>query len=71
MCLAPPGKTIVTSRAMIGANDLRVDVLNDADALALLRSNGVKIEGQEAAAARWRRGWATWRWRSTSRRDVW
>ena len=50
MCLPPPARTLITSRMMVGADDLRIDVLEEADALALLAASGVDVTGDPAAA---------------------
>lgn len=46
MCPPPPAKTIITSRFIIDTNDIRVDVLSDEDALALLSAKHVDVASQ-------------------------
>ncbi|MFC1465807.1 MAG: tetratricopeptide repeat protein [Candidatus Brachytrichaceae bacterium NZ_4S206] len=41
MCPTAPAKTIITSRIMIDTDDIRVDVLNNDDALELLEAKGI------------------------------
>ncbi|MCL6509497.1 MAG: tetratricopeptide repeat protein [Anaerolineae bacterium] len=50
MCLPAPAKTIITSRTMIDTDDIRVDVLNDDDALGLLAAKGIDIASQREDA---------------------
>ncbi|BCX04022.1 MAG: hypothetical protein KatS3mg053_1960 [Candidatus Roseilinea sp.] len=46
MCPSAPAMTIITSRIMIDTDDLRVDVLNDDDALELLTAKGISAATQ-------------------------
>ncbi len=46
MCPAVPAKTIITSRIMIDTDDIRIDVLNDDDALKLLEAKGIAVASQ-------------------------
>jgi tetratricopeptide (TPR) repeat protein len=50
MCLPVPACTLITTRIATEAGDLRVDVLSDEEALALLAANGIDVAGQQDEA---------------------
>ena len=52
MMLPPPGVTLITSRAQVGADDVRVDVLSETDGLELLALNGVDTTAERDDARR-------------------
>ena len=52
VCPPAPAKTIITSRILIDTDDIRVDVLNDDDALQLLAAKGINVKSQHDDAVK-------------------